>query len=119
MDGWVDVGLGGVDSLERTHKPRCREVPWRHPQLHGTHPLTLTPTYTTNMTHDTHVHTYTHNTHLVAVDNRVEAVSHHDHGLPFERRPHHVLNEGVGVLVDVGGCLIHDQDLRPLQHGPG
>ena len=29
------------------------------------------------------------------------------------------LYEGVGVLVDVGRSLVHDEDLRPLQDGSG
>ena len=56
--------------------------------------------------------------HLVAVDDGIEAVSHHDYRLALERRPHHVLNEGVRMLVNVGGSLVHDQDLRPLEHRP-
>ena len=56
--------------------------------------------------------------YLVAVDDGVEAVSYHDDRLALERRPHHVLDEGVRVLVDVGGSLVHDQDLRPLEHRP-
>ena len=56
--------------------------------------------------------------YLVAVDDGVEAMSHHDDSLAFERGPHHVLDQGVGMLVYVGGCLVHDKDLRPLEHGP-
>ncbi len=57
--------------------------------------------------------------YLVAIDDGVEAVSHHYDGLALERSPYHVLDEGVGVLVDVGGGLVHDEDLRPLEHGSG
>jgi len=57
--------------------------------------------------------------YLVAVDDGIEAVGHHDDGLALERSSHHVLDQGIGVLVDVGGGLIHDEDLRPLEHGSG
>ncbi len=46
-------------------------------------------------------------------------MGHHDDGLALERRPDDVLDQAVRVLVNVGGGLVHHEDLGPPQHGPG
>ncbi len=48
-----------------------------------------------------------------------EPVGHNEHGADVLHLLQGILNEDLGLGVDVGGSLVQDHDLRPVYDGPG